>query len=87
MSMFDPEYAHDVLIPIAEAAYDNNPPIDLPPNFSVVGQILVNPGKVASALAATVAGAAAPQMLMVQKMRASGDGFDGWWRINKTTPW
>jgi predicted lipase len=82
MSTFDPQYAHDVLIPIAEAAYDNNLPIDLPSNFSVVGQIVVDPAKVAMALAAAVAGAAAPHMLMIQRMRASGDGF-GWVVENK----
>src|SRR5690242_10899711 len=44
MSSFDPRFAHDTLLLLAEAAYVSDPnQLSLPPTYSsVVGQIMVN---------------------------------------------
>ncbi len=74
MADFDIGFAHDVLIPIAEAAYlPNLAPDSLPPGYEVVGPITVNQIRAA----AITAEAATPAARLVQRMRADGDGF-GW---------
>ncbi len=79
MVRFDPEFTHDVLIPIAEAAYLPELQSDsLPAGYEVVGPISVNVNNAA----AQIAGAAAPEVLpphlaMVQRMRRDSDEF-GW---------
>jgi len=73
VATFDIQYAHGVLLILAEAAYDANEPTNLPPDFAVVGPITVNQAK-ANAFAAT----ASPQYsAMLAAMRAQGDRF-GW---------
>jgi triacylglycerol lipase len=72
VAQFDPEYAHDVLIPIAEAAYLPSLQADsLPPGYEVVGPIKVNESRAAASAAL------APHLALVQRMRQDGDGF-GW---------
>jgi triacylglycerol lipase len=74
VATFDPKFAHDILLPIAEAAY--LPKVqanDLPANFSVVGPIVVDQTRFAALMAA----APLQHAQVVAKMRASGDGF-GW---------
>jgi triacylglycerol lipase len=79
VARFDPEYAHDVLIPIAEAAYlPSLQPDSLPPGYEVVGPIKVNQARVAALAAAAAASPVpAPRLALVQRMRQDGDGF-GW---------
>jgi triacylglycerol lipase len=76
---FDPEFAHDILIPIAEAAYiPNLQPDSLPPGYEIVGPIRVNQIR-AAAIAAQAATSSSPSshVALLQRMRADGDGF-GW---------
>ncbi len=79
MARFDPEFALDVLIPIAEAAYlPVLQPDSLPPGYEAVGAITVNQVRAAALTAQAAASAApAPHLAMVQRMRQDGDGF-GW---------
>src|ERR1019366_2298935 len=79
VAQFDPEYAHDVLLPIAEAAYLPSLQLDsLPPGYEVVGPIEVNESRAAAQSAGAAASAAlAPYLALVQRMRQDGDGF-GW---------
>jgi triacylglycerol lipase len=84
VAQFNPEYAHDVLIPIAEAAYLPSLQSDsLPPGYEVVGPIKVNESRAAEQIAAAAASAALPPHLaLVQRMRQDGDGF-GWVAQNR----
>src|SRR5712692_2174233 len=81
MSTFDPKFAHDVLLPIAEAAYlANVQPNNLPANYSVVGQITADQAKVAAI-------AAIPQfqvqyVKLMAELQTAGNGF-GWVVENK----
>lgn len=78
MAQFNPEYAHDVLIPIAEAAYLPSLQADsLPPGYEVVGPITVSQNRVAAMAATAIRGALPPHLALVQRMRQDGDGF-GW---------
>jgi triacylglycerol lipase len=82
MSTFDPRYAHDVLLPLAEAGYVTGTPTGLPANFSVVGPITVDPNhaSVIAAAASLAAPAApvAPEVKWVARMIASGGRGFGW---------
>ncbi len=76
MATFDPQFAHATLLVLAEAAYvADSTQLQLPQNYSVVGQITVNPTVVASLAAA--AGALGLHADLVAKMRPTGDVF-GW---------
>lgn len=75
MANFDPTFAHDVALRLAEAAYLPAPPAsgDLPTNYSVVGPITVDPVR-----ATTLRGAAtARQASLLGKIIAGPSGF-GW---------
>ena len=77
MPQFDPEFAHDVLIPIAEAAYLPSLPSDsLPSGYEVVGPIKVSRVR-AAIVAAQASTSPAPAPQLVERMRQDGDGF-GW---------
>lgn len=74
MSVFDPFFALNTLLPIAEAAYLADPnTLPLPSNYSVVGAITVDQSR----LAALAAGAPAPHAAFAAKIQASGNNF-GW---------
>jgi triacylglycerol lipase len=78
MATFDPKYAHDVLLPLAEAAYSAAAPANLPPNFQVVGPITVDPNHALAMAALAAPAAALPYHLkLIQNMRKDGDVF-GW---------
>lgn len=75
MAMFDPRFAHDVTLRLAEAAYLPNPQpgSDLPTGYTVVGQIVIDQTQ-----AASVRAIASPQhSMLVQKMLDEDMGF-GW---------
>jgi len=74
MATFDPQFAHDILLPIAEAAYLQTLASDsLPSDYTVVGQITADTNK-AQALAAT---APANHQAMIQNLMSDGNFF-GW---------
>jgi hypothetical protein len=76
MSSFDPQFAHDILIPLAEAAYvANRNGLNLPLNYAVVGPISVSQGVVANLAAQNAL--LGPHPDLIGRMCASGDGF-GW---------
>ena len=78
MARFDAEFAYDVLIPIAEAAYvPVLRPDSLPSGYEMVGAITVNQDRAAAMAATAPAAALPPHLAMVQRMRQDGDGF-GW---------
>ena len=79
MSRFDPEFAHDVLIPIAEAAYlPALQPDSLPTGYEPVGPLRVNQIRAAAITAEAMPSAApAPHVALMQSMRKDGDTF-GW---------
>lgn len=74
MASFDPKFAHDILLLLAEAAYvPNQANLNFPQGYSVVGPITVNQARLTS-----LSLAAAPvHAELVARMRAMGDGF-GW---------
>ena len=79
MDRFDPEFAHDVLIPIAEAAYLPTLQLDsLPAGYKPVGPLRVNQIR-AAAITAEAAPSLAParHVALMQSMRKDGDTF-GW---------
>jgi triacylglycerol lipase len=75
MASFDPQFAHDTLLKLAEAAYLQtiNPATDLPAGYVVVGQIEADTA-VAAQLMAT---APAQHQQLLTTLAASGSGF-GW---------
>jgi triacylglycerol lipase len=74
---FSALFAHDVLLPIAEAAYLPALAADsLPAGYAVVGPITVSPLRFA-ALAAENLQSTAPHLALMQAIRQSGDTF-GW---------
>jgi triacylglycerol lipase len=76
---FNPEFAHHVLLPIAEAAYLPRLQFDsLPPGYELVGPIRVDQNAAgAQIVAAAPSATLAPHLALVQRMRRDGDGF-GW---------
>ena len=76
MPQFDPEVAHDVLIPMAEAAYLPSLPSDsLPSGYEVVGPIKVSRVR-AAIVAAQASTSPAPAPQLVERMRQDGDGLE-----------
>jgi hypothetical protein len=75
MATFVPQFAHDTLLKLAEAAYlqNLNPATDLPAGYVVAGQITANPA-VAAQLVAT---APTRHQELLRSLAASGPGF-GW---------
>ena len=83
MSSFDPQFALDVLLPLAEAAYvADEDQLSLPQGFSVVGQIRLDKAKMTAMVAQ-----AAPsphQATLLAQLQASSNAF-GWVVQNTTT--
>ena len=79
MAQFEVQFAHDVLISLAEAAYlPLVSPDALPPGYEVVGPLRVNQIRAERVMAeATASMASAAQARMLAQMRKDGDGF-GW---------
>jgi triacylglycerol lipase len=76
MSSFDPQFAHDILLLLAEAAYVADPTkLNLPPNYSLVGQIAVDPAQAAAL--STYAALLPGHRDLITRMRAESDVF-GW---------
>ena len=75
MASFDPQFAHDTLLKLAEAAYLEtiNPATDLPAGYVIVGQITADQATAAQLLAT----APAQHQQMLAKLATSGSGF-GW---------
>ncbi|HEV2386900.1 MAG TPA: lipase family protein [Candidatus Acidoferrales bacterium] len=74
MSIFDPAFARNTLLPIAQAAYlADQGALALPANYAVVGQIAADPAK----LNALAAGATTARAALAQRIQASGTAF-GW---------
>jgi hypothetical protein len=70
MAAFDPQFAHDTLLGLAEAAYlqNLNPPTDLPTGYELVGQLTADPAIAAQLMAA--APAQHQQLLMTCGIRS-----------------
>jgi triacylglycerol lipase len=76
MSVFNPRFAHDTLLPIAEAAYVSSlQPGELPANYTVLGPITLDQ--------AAVAAAPPKHQVVMQKMMAV-ENFFGWVLQNTT---
>lgn len=75
MANFDPTFAHDVALRLAEAAYLSTPPAaaDLPANYSLVGPITVDAVRASTLRTA----ATAQQAALLGKILAAPSGF-GW---------
>jgi hypothetical protein len=75
MASFNPQFAHDTLLKLAEAAYLQtiNPATDLPAGYDLVGQITQDPTTAAQLMAT----APAQHQQLWTALAASGSGF-GW---------
>jgi predicted lipase len=74
MARFDPRFAHDTLLLLAEAAYIANPgELKLPANYAVVGQITVDQPRLAALFRAT----ANPRANLLARVQATANAF-GW---------
>jgi triacylglycerol lipase len=75
MATFVPQFAHDTLLKLAEAAYLQtiNPPTDLPAGYVVVGQITADQAMTARLMAV----APIQHQELLSSLAASGPGF-GW---------
>jgi len=82
MAAFAPQFAHEILLKLAEAGYlqNLNPATDLPAGYDVVGQISADPAA-AARLAAAIPIDHEPLMTMLVR---SGPGF-GWVVQNVST--
>ncbi|MFZ0213846.1 MAG: lipase family protein [Candidatus Acidiferrales bacterium] len=76
MSSFDPQFAYNVLLPLAEDAYladHTSSQFQLPAGYSVIGQIMIDP----PTLVAMIAKASIKNQAFLAKVQAAGNSF-GW---------